>query len=164
MQVLRLTPSLSVADQIEERDVETLAAAGFKAVVCNRPDSEGGTPSQRIRDACTRLGLKFFSQPVDYAALGLTDGDEFGRILQQGDQPVLAYCRTGRRSAALWAIAAAPLAGAKTVVERSARIGIGLDELGPVLIKSAARADPPYAPSSDPDARERFRRLWIEER
>ena len=55
-------------------------------------------------------------------------------------------------------------AGAQAVAQRAARIGIGLDELGPVLARSAARADPPYASKSDPGARERFSRLWVQER
>jgi sulfide:quinone oxidoreductase len=164
MGILKLTASLNVTDQIQERDVDTLAAAGFKAVICNRPDAEGGTPSQRIREACERNGLKFFMQPVEYARLRMSDGDTFGAILQQCDQPTLAYCRSGRRSTALWAIAAAPFAGAQAVAQRAARIGITLDELVPLLIQSAARADPPYAPKSDPDARERFIRIWVGER
>jgi sulfide:quinone oxidoreductase len=161
MQTLPITAALSVADQIDERDVRTLAAAGFKAVVCHRPDAEGGTPSERIRAACAEHGMKFFFQPVAYSGLGVADGDTFGQILQQCEQPVLAYCRSGRRSTALWAIAAAPLAGVQTVVERAGRIGVGLDELRPVLAQSAARTDLPYAPSSDAAARERFVRLWI---
>jgi len=161
MEILQLTASLKVAGQIDERDVDTLAAAGYKAVICNRPDSEGGTPSQRIRAACERHGMKFFMQPVGYTGLGPADGDTFGSILQQCEQPVLAYCRSGRRTTALWAIAAAPLAGAQTVLEQAARIGMKLDELRPVLARSAARDDPPYAPKADPDARERFMRLWV---
>ena len=164
MQTLPITPSFSVADQIDERDIDTLAAAGFKSVICNRPDSEGGTPSERIRTACERHGMKFFLQPVGYGGLDVADGDTFGRILQQCDEPALAYCRSGRRTTALWAIAAAPLAGVPAVLQRAARIGIGLEELSPVLVRSAARSDPPYAPRSDPAGRERFTRLWIGER
>jgi sulfide:quinone oxidoreductase len=164
MQVVSITPSLGVADQIDERDVDALAAAGFKSVICNRPDSEGGTPSRAIRAACEQHGMKFFMQPVAYGALGLAEGDAFGQILQQCDEPALGYCRSGRRTTALWAIAAAPLAGAPAVLQRAARIGIGLEELTPVLAHSAARADPPYAPSSDPAARERFKRLWVDAR
>jgi len=161
MQAVPITPSLSVADQIDQHDVDALAAAGFKSVICNRPDSEGGTPSQAIRAACERHGMKFFMQPVAYSGLGVADGDTFGGILQQCDEPVLAYCRSGRRTTALWAIAAAPLAGAQAALQRAARIGIGLEELGPVLVQSAERSDPPYAPTSDPAARERFKRLWV---
>jgi sulfide:quinone oxidoreductase len=160
MQALPLIATLSVADQIDEADVATLAAAGFKAIVCHRPDAEGGTPSERIGAACARHAIKFFFQPVEYSRLGVADGDSFGQILQQCEQPVLAYCRSGRRSTALWAIAAAPLAGVPAVVERAGRIGVALDELRGVLTQSAARTDPPYAPTSDPAARQRFVRLW----
>jgi sulfide:quinone oxidoreductase len=161
MEILKLTGSLSVAGQIDERDIDALAAAGFKAVICNRPDAEGGTPSQTIRAACERNAMKFFMQPVGYTGLGVADGDTFGGILQQCGRPVLAYCRSGRRTTALWAIAAAPFAGAQAVVERAARIGQSVEDLREVLARSAARADPPYAPSSDPAARERFVRLWV---
>jgi len=163
MQVLRVTPSLSIADQIGEADVEALAEAGFKSIICNRPDAEGGTPSARIEAACERHGLKFFLQPVLYSELDLVHGDEFGRVLQQCEAPALAYCRSGRRCAALWAIAAAPLAGAQAVARRAARIGIGLDDIDAVLARSAARANPPHAPGSDSGARERFKRLWVDE-
>ena len=164
MQAVPITPSLAVADQIDERDVDALAAAGFKSIICNRPDSEGGTPSQTIRAACERHAMKFFMQPVTYGALGLAEGDTFGQILQQCDEPALGYCRSGRRTTALWAIAAAPLASVQEVLQRAARIGIGLEEMAPVLVQSARRSDPPYAPSSDPAARERFKRLWVEPR
>ncbi len=164
MQLASINPALSVGDQIDERDVAALAAAGIKAIICHRPDSEGGTPSERIAAACARSGVKFFMQPVEYGTLGVADGDTFGQILQQCEQPALAYCRSGRRSAALWAIAAAPLAGEQAVVERVGRIGVGLDELRPVLARSAARADPPYAPSTDPAARQRFIQRWVDGR
>ena len=164
MQTLRITPALLVAGQIDERDVEALASAGFKSVVCNRPDSEGGTPSERIRAACERHGLKFFYQPVKFSKLQLPDGDAFGQILQECEAPTLAYCRTGHRTTALWAIAAAPLMGAVPVLQRVARAGMNLDEIAPMLAASAARIDPPYASSSDPAARERFTHLWIDER
>jgi len=164
MQALRITPALYVAGQIDEGDVEALASAGFKFVICNRPDSEGGTPSDRIRAACERHGLKFFLQPVEFAKVGVADGDAFGQILQQCDGPTLGYCRSARRTTALWALAAAPLLGAPATLQRVAKIGMPLDELAPMLARSAERPDPPYAPSSDPGARERFTRLWIEER
>jgi sulfide:quinone oxidoreductase len=162
MQVIPITPSFAVADQIDERDVQTLAAAGFKTIVGNRPDIEGGTPVALIRAACARHGLAFLFQPVDFSTLTLADGDAFGQILQRSDQPLLAYCRSGRRTLALWALAAAPLAGVQAVLERSARAGTGLEELRPLLERSAARADVPYASAADPAARQRFMQRWIE--
>jgi sulfide:quinone oxidoreductase len=164
MQALRITPALYVADQIDESDVQTLAAAGVKCVIDNRPDSEGGTPSEKIRAACERHGIKFFYQPVEFSKVGVADGDAFGQILQQCEGPTLGYCRSGRRTTALWALAAAPLMGAPAVLQRVASAGMPLQELAPLLARSAERADPPHAPSADPAARERFTRLWIAER
>jgi sulfide:quinone oxidoreductase len=164
MQIIPISSSVSVADQIDERDVQTLAAAGFKSVVGHRPDIEGGTPVDLIRAACVRHGLKFFFQPVEFSKLGLPDADRFGQILQQTEGPLLAYCRSGRRSAALWALACAPLAGVQPVLERTARAGIGLEELRPLLDLNAARTDLPYAPGADPAARERFAQRWCKDR
>jgi uncharacterized protein (TIGR01244 family) len=164
MQIVRINPLFSVADQIEEQDVPVLAAAGFKTVIDHRPDLEGGTPAAVIRAACARHGLKFFFQPVEFSTLTLADADTMGQILQGSDPPVLAYCRSGRRSTALWALAAAPLAGVQTVIERSQRAGVGLDELRPLLIQSAARSDPSYAPAADPQARQRFVKQWVDPR
>ena len=161
MQAFRITPSFFVADQIDESDVEALAAAGIKSIICNRPDSEGGTPSETIRAACERHGVKFFFQPVEFANVAVSDGDAFGQILQQCDEPTLGYCRSGRRTTALWALAAAPLMGAPAVLDRVAKAGMPLHELAPLLARSAERPDPPHASSSDPGARERFKRLWI---
>ena len=160
MQIVRINSSFSVADQIEARDVPALAAAGFKTVIDNRPDLEGGTPAAVIRAACERHGLEFFFQPVEFSTLSLADADAMGQILQRSDPPVLAYCRSGRRTTALWALMAAPLAGLQTVIERSQRAGVGLDELRSVLIQSAARSDPSYAPAADPRARELFVKRW----
>jgi sulfide:quinone oxidoreductase len=36
-----ITPSLSVSEQVLPQDIAALAAAGFKSVICNRPDGEG---------------------------------------------------------------------------------------------------------------------------
>jgi len=162
MQIVQINPSLSVADQIEESEVAALAAAGFKAVIDNRPDTEGGAPAERIRAACERHGLAFFYQPVEFSTLSLADSDAFGQILRRCDSPVLAYCRSGRRSSALWALAVAPLVGAQAVIDRGKKARISLEELRPLLDQSAARSDPGYAPAADTKGRERFVRKWVQ--
>jgi sulfide:quinone oxidoreductase len=41
-----LTPAFAVAPQISPEDVQAIAAAGYKSIICNRPDDEGdGQPS-----------------------------------------------------------------------------------------------------------------------
>jgi sulfide:quinone oxidoreductase len=54
-----ITPSLSVSEQVLPQDIAALATAGFKSVICNRPDGEGADqPSfSEIEAAATAAGL-----------------------------------------------------------------------------------------------------------
>ena len=36
----KVTETLSVSPQIQDQDVAAIAAAGFRAILCNRPDGE----------------------------------------------------------------------------------------------------------------------------
>jgi sulfide:quinone oxidoreductase len=161
MQILQLSLAFSVAGQISEVDVAALAAAGFKAVVGNRPDSEGGTPMALIRAECERYGMKFWSLPVEYATLRLADADRFGAILAQSEPPLVAYCRTGRRCAALWALAMAPYAPVHALIERAASVGIALDDLRELLERSAARPRPGGA-GHEPAPPPPFAQRWFD--
>ena len=59
MIIRELTTHLSVADQLTLDDLETVKEAGFRSVICNRPDEEGDhTPRQtRWHEAPNALGL-----------------------------------------------------------------------------------------------------------
>ena len=41
MDIKTLTAGLSVSGQITPADVEDIKDAGFRAIICNRPDGEG---------------------------------------------------------------------------------------------------------------------------
>jgi uncharacterized protein (TIGR01244 family) len=157
MLIHQINPAISVADQIEEGDVAALAAAGFKTVVGNRPDDEGGTPMASIEAACQRQGLTFYRLPVQFSTLSLNDAEQFERILRQTEAPLLAYCRSGRRSAALWALAMAPYTSVRSLLERSSKAGIPLHDLRPLLDQSAMRQ--PAVPGSSTD----FAQRWLQE-
>ena len=59
-----ITPTLSVSEQVLPQEVAALAAAGFKSIVCNRPDGEGADqPSfAEIEAAATAAGLPVVDQ------------------------------------------------------------------------------------------------------
>ena len=61
-----LAQDLSVAKQLGTEDLEEVAQAGFRAVICNRPDGEGGDqPSFSEIDAAARkAGLEARYLPV----------------------------------------------------------------------------------------------------
>ena len=73
--IKRIDASFSVTGQIEQSDLQSLAALGFASVICNRPDHEGG-PEQpehtAMQQAAQALGLSFAYLPV--ATSGATPG------------------------------------------------------------------------------------------
>ena len=126
---------LVIAPQIQPEHVASIAAAGFHTIVNNRPDGEdGGVPSAAIRREAERLGMTFVEQPVLFSKLTAADGAAFARTLATAPGPVFAYCRTGRRCAALWALARAPERGVETVLRLTREAGQDLEELRPRLV------------------------------
>jgi sulfide:quinone oxidoreductase len=109
MDVHTLTPTLSVAPQVTPDAVSQLAAKGFRSVICNRPDGEG--PDQpnfaEIERACRTAGIEAAYLPVASGIVRDEEARRFGQLLDRLAKPVLAFCRTGTRSATLWSLSEA---------------------------------------------------------
>lgn len=106
MNAKKLSDAISVASQISPADLKDIAAQGFKAVVCNRPDGEGSDqPSfAEIEGAARGAGLVARYVPVATGKVSDEDVQAFGTAMADLPKPVLAYCRTGTRSTTLWAL------------------------------------------------------------
>jgi sulfide:quinone oxidoreductase len=104
MDIRKITDDFSVSPQISAADVPAIAAAGFRAVVCNRPDGEApGQPlSGDVAAAVTASGLEWRMLPVSQPSRA--DADAFGKLLAELPKPVLAFCRTGTRCTVLWSL------------------------------------------------------------
>ena len=125
---------LSYCGQINPAQVAELAAAGYRSIICNRLDSEeGAIASAAIAKAASDHGMAFVYQPVEFSKLSLADGEAFVQALDTLPTPTLAYCKTGRRSAALWALGRAPRLGMEQVLAGSKASGCDLEELRPRL-------------------------------
>ena len=100
-----LTPDLSVAPQLEPAAMAALAQAGFKSVINNRPDFEGGPAqpsSAAIEAAATAAGLAYAHLPVSPAVQTPDEVAQFAALLDRLPKPVLAFCRSGTRSGKLF--------------------------------------------------------------
>lgn len=138
---IHLTPDVSVAAQIAPGDCAAAAAEGFAVVVCNRPDDEdAGQPSAAaMRVAAEAAGLRYVHIPVDAAGIGEPHIAAMAHEL--GGGRLLAYCRSGTRSANLWALAAATRGGdAEAIAAATARGGYNVSGMLPVLRGLAAKA------------------------
>lgn len=133
--VKRLSPFLSVSPQITEADLAILAAEGFEAVISNRPDAEeiGQASADQLAEAAARHGLAFRHIPVVPGKIGDEDIQAFEAALEELKGPVLAFCRTGTRSATLWALSEARHLNPESILATTAEAGYRLDALRPKL-------------------------------
>lgn len=101
-----ITPILSISEQVLPEDIATLAAAGFRSIICNRPDGEGADqPSfAEIDTAAKAAGLQAAYLPIVSGKVADADALAFGMAMDSLPKPILAYCRTGTRSATLWSL------------------------------------------------------------
>ena len=136
MDIRRIDDTISVAPQIDPADVAAIKAAGFVAIVNNRPDGwPSSSPSgDDIRRACEAQGLAYTSVPVTHAGFSHPQIDAMTAALADAGGPVLAYCRSGTRSCNLWALAAAKGGGAPDELQRKgAGAGYDLSGVRPLL-------------------------------
>ena len=107
MNLKPLSPDLSVTPQIEIAEVADLAARGFRSIIGNRP--EGEAPDQpdwsSLVAEAERHGMSACQIPVVPGQIGRDDVERFADALRDLQTPIAAFCRTGTRSAMLWALA-----------------------------------------------------------
>ncbi len=106
MEIKRITDKVSVTPQITAEDMAEIKKAGIRAIICNRPDGEGADqPSfEEIQNAAKKAGLEAAYVPVESGMVTDENVDEFGVALKDLPRPLLAYCRSGTRSATLWSL------------------------------------------------------------
>ncbi|MBS1301194.1 TIGR01244 family sulfur transferase [Loktanella sp. SALINAS62] len=106
MDIRKVSDSLSVSPQITASDIPAIKAAGFRAVIVNRPDGEGADQPgfAEIAQAAHAAGLHIAYVPVDTGVVTDADVAAFGQALNDLPGPALAYCRSGMRSATLWSL------------------------------------------------------------
>jgi uncharacterized protein (TIGR01244 family) len=112
--------------QLTPGDVDEAAAQGIRLIVNNRPDGEepGQPASAEIEAAARAAGLDYLHLPIA-AGFPPERVEAMAKALDQG--PVLAFCRSGTRSAFLWALArAARGAPAEDLVATAAAAGYDL--------------------------------------
>jgi sulfide:quinone oxidoreductase len=110
MEIRKLTTELSVSPQIAASDLPAIRAAGFRAIICNRPDGEGPDQStfSEIAAAARDCGIDAYYLPVESGKVSEAASAQFGDLMRASGKPVLAYCRTGMRSTTLWGLSEAP--------------------------------------------------------
>lgn len=108
--VQQLSADVCVASQLDPPAMAWAAASGFKSVINNRPDFEGGPDqptSASMQAAAEAVGLRYVYLPVNPAVQTTEEIARFAALLAELPKPILAYCRSGARSGKLFRAASA---------------------------------------------------------
>jgi uncharacterized protein (TIGR01244 family) len=139
-----LGDAVFASPQIEPVDVAAARDLGVAVIVNNRPEGESAdqTPGEAIARAAEEAGLDYVAIPVTHA--GFSEGQVAAMraaLDRAKGSRVLAYCRSGTRSALLWALAEAS-AGADpaTLKADAARAGYDLAPIAPLLDMLSSKA------------------------
>jgi len=105
VQIQPIAEDVYAAPQLTPEAMVAAAEAGFKSVLNNRPDMEGGPDqptSAAIEAAALAAGLQYAYLPVQG---GYQSPEEIARcaeLLKSLPRPLLMFCRSGARSTKLY--------------------------------------------------------------
>lgn len=135
MELKRINDHVSVSGQIRPEDVAALKAAGFAAIVNNRPDGEEpGQPSgEAIEKAAQAAGLVYHAIPLGRDGVSTDMVERTRSVLEGSAGPVFCYCRSGTRSTTLWALSQAGTMDAQDIIAAAGHAGYDVSHLAGYL-------------------------------
>ena len=106
MQISNIYELYYVSSQITLMDMEFLLKKGFKKIICNRPDFEvpPNIQSNVIAKSALEIGISFEYHPLTFENMYAENIEKQMAFIEESESPVLAYCTSGTRSAAIWAL------------------------------------------------------------
>lgn len=131
MELKRINEHVSVSPQISPDDVAAIKAAGFVAIVNNRPDGESPDqpPSAVIEQAAHDAGLAYHYIPLGREGVTPEMVEQTKSVLEGSAGPVFCYCRSGTRSTTLWALSQAGKQPAAEIISAAANAGYDMSHL-----------------------------------
>ncbi len=109
--IRQVAADFCVAPQLAPETMAELAALGFRSVINNRPDFEGGPDqptSAAMQAAAEAAGLAYRHLPVSGMYQSPEEAAAMAQLLRELPAPVLAFCRSGARSTKLYQLATQP--------------------------------------------------------
>lgn len=145
MDIKKIAPDLSVSPQVQPQDVGVAASMGFRTIIVNRPDGESDDqPShEAIEDAARAHGMQVRYIPITPGQITDADVAAFAEAMRDMPAPALAFCRTGTRSATLWALSQAGHLSTDAILQTVAEAGY---DLGALRGRIDAASGPQVAP------------------
>ncbi|MDI1299080.1 TIGR01244 family sulfur transferase [Methylotenera sp.] len=104
----QLNKDFSFTSQIHMDDIGEIAGLGFKTIINNRPDFEGGSeqPTSTEIEAFAKIyGISYAYIPVIPNQITPENIAKFKQAFDDAPKPILGFCRTGNRASTLFHLA-----------------------------------------------------------
>lgn len=139
MQPKPLSHDVHATPQLTGDDIREAHKLGYRTIVNNRPDGEepGQPTSAELSCVAAECGLAYLHIPVTGDGIDEDKVDAFRRGLEDCESPALGFCRTGTRTAMLWALTSVERRGINDVLSAANAAGYDLEKLRPRLEKHA---------------------------
>ena len=123
-----------VTGQLLPAQMQALAEQGVMGFINNRPDMEAPIQplSEELEATAHAIGVDYYHIPM---AGGLHAGTIEASVTayEEMPRPIVAFCASGGRSAALWAFAHVNKMGVDGVLEALKTVGLELEPIRPPL-------------------------------
>ena len=131
----KLDEKTLIGGQIQPGDVAQLKQLGVTMIVNNRPDGEDPNQpaSADIQAAAEEAGIDYRFLPIT-RGIGPSDVEEMREAMDACEGKLLAFCRSGTRSALAWAVARREQgASVEDLEEAAAAAGVDLSPVAHLL-------------------------------
>lgn len=138
-----LARGYNITTQIELSDIAELRRLGFRSVLNARPDQEEiDQPSALVLEAAAeKAGLDYIHVPITPETVSTLSPRAAKLIIESLRPPVMAFCKTGARAAAIWSVAHAHEKSSDELIENAHRVGADIERLKPLLSQYAQEVE-----------------------
>ncbi len=131
MEIRPLSGDFAVSPQIQISDLQAIWDAGYRTLICNRPDGEA-TDQPAVADveaAAREMGFEFIFIPAISGKAAMPHAIQTRKAIENAPKPVLAYCRTGTRCTVIWSLMMLGEMEDRDILASAARAGYDMSSL-----------------------------------
>jgi len=104
----QINNDFSYTSQIEVDDISEIVSLGFKTIINNRPDNEGGAEqpkSEALEAIALSHGISYVYIPVIPNNIQPHQIEIFKEVYAKAPKPILGFCKTGNRASMMCKLA-----------------------------------------------------------
>lgn len=132
---IKLAENFYIYGQIDRSHISRASSDGIKTIINLRPDGEkpGYINADNAAELADDENINYHHIPVAMTGPSPEQVKEFGDLLENCEDPILAHCGSGKRAAILWALSNKDKLSADEIIKSCADCGHDLSKLRPHL-------------------------------